>query len=65
MNQQTEPKPESAQVAQLENPTLETQGKTTNTMDKQEETKQDLLRITTGYGQHAGYTHQCVVPFYF
>ena len=26
----------------------ETQGKTTNTMDKQEETKQEILRVTSG-----------------
>jgi hypothetical protein len=31
-----------------------TQGTTTNPMDKQEKTKQDLLRITTGWVEWLG-----------
>jgi hypothetical protein len=33
--------------------TTETQGKTTNPMDTQQENKEKILRVMTGYGQHA------------
>ena len=61
MNQQTEPKTESAQTAQAENLQLETQGKTTNTMDKQEENKQQLLRIKTGALSVLSYSPTCSI----
>jgi hypothetical protein len=36
--------------------TQETQGKTTNSIINQQQNTQELLRIMTGYGQHASYS---------